>query len=108
MYWSVSSSTVAGEQHVVDADDAFLVELDVVEERRAATQREVQRVVEVVIEIRTRRMTKSTRPRSINSMTQPQVRPASAPPAVGPIVVSLSGASIFSAKSGTLRTTVPR
>ena len=40
------------EQDVVDADDALLVQLDVVEERRAAVQLEVQRVVEVVIEIR--------------------------------------------------------
>ena len=40
------------EQHVVDPDDALLVELHVVEERRAAVQREVQRVVEVVIEVR--------------------------------------------------------
>ena len=39
------------EQDVVDADDALLVQLDVVEERRAAVEREVQRVVEVVIEI---------------------------------------------------------
>ena len=39
-------------QHVVDADDALLVQLDVVEERRAAVEREVQRVVEVVIEVR--------------------------------------------------------
>ena len=39
------------EQHVVDADDAFLVEHPVVHERRAAAQREVQGVVEVVIEI---------------------------------------------------------
>ena len=39
-------------QHVVDADDALLVQLDVVEERRAAVQREVQRVVQVVIEVR--------------------------------------------------------
>ena len=43
---------MAGKQHVVDADDAFLVQLDVVEERRAAVQREVQRVVQVVIEVR--------------------------------------------------------
>ena len=39
------------EQHVVDPDDPLLVELDVVEERRAAVEREVQRVVQVVIEI---------------------------------------------------------
>ena len=39
-------------QDVVDADDAFLVQLDVVDERRAAVQREVQRVVQVVIEVR--------------------------------------------------------
>ena len=39
------------EQHVVDADHAFFVELDVVDERRAAMQREVQRVVQVVIEV---------------------------------------------------------
>ena len=39
-------------QHVVDPDDALLVQLDVVEERRAAVQREVQRVVQVVIEVR--------------------------------------------------------
>ena len=44
-------------------------------------------------------MTKSTRPRSISSMTQPP-RPAgvSAPAIVSPMVVSLSGASIFSEK----------
>ena len=41
-------------QHVVDADDALVVELDVVQERRAAMEREVQRVVEVVIEVRAR------------------------------------------------------
>ena len=40
------------EQHVVDPDDALLVELHVVEERRAAVEREVQRVVEVVVEVR--------------------------------------------------------
>ena len=39
-------------QHVVDADDAVFVELDVVDERRAAVQREVQRVVQVVIQVR--------------------------------------------------------
>ena len=39
------------EQHVVDADDALLVQLDIVEERRAAVQREVQRVVQIVIEV---------------------------------------------------------
>ena len=44
-------------------------------------------------------MTKSTRPRSINSIAQPP-RPAgvSAPATVRPIVVSFSGASILSAK----------
>ena len=40
-----------GKQHVVDPDDAVLVQLDVVDERRAAVQREVQRVVQIVIEI---------------------------------------------------------
>ena len=54
MYASVSSSTVAGKQHVVDPDDALLVQLHVVEERRAAVEREVQRVVQVVIEVRAR------------------------------------------------------
>ena len=39
------------EQHVVDADDAVGVQLDVVEERRAAVQGEVQRVVQVVVQI---------------------------------------------------------
>jgi hypothetical protein len=40
------------EEHVVDADDSLLVQLDVVEKRRAAVQREVQRVVKVMIEVR--------------------------------------------------------
>ena len=39
------------EEDVVDADDAFLEELDVVQERRAAVQREVQRVVQVVVQV---------------------------------------------------------
>ena len=39
-------------QHVVDADDAVLVQLDVVDERRSAVQREVQRVVQIVVEVR--------------------------------------------------------
>ena len=42
-----------GKQHVVDADDAVLVQLDVVEERRPAVEGEVQGVVQVVVEIRT-------------------------------------------------------
>jgi hypothetical protein len=40
------------EQDVVDPDDAFLVELDVVDEGRSAMEREVQRVVQVVIQVR--------------------------------------------------------
>jgi hypothetical protein len=44
-----------GKQHVVDANDALVVQLDVVEKRRAAVQREVQRVMEVVIEVRASR-----------------------------------------------------
>src|SRR5262245_616864 len=39
-------------QDVVDPNHAVLVELDVVEERRAAAQREVQGVVKVVIQVR--------------------------------------------------------
>ena len=38
-------------EDVVDPDDAVLVQLHVVDERRAAVQREVQRVVQVVIEV---------------------------------------------------------
>ena len=49
---SVSSSTLRRKQHVVDADHALLVEHAIVEKRRAAMQREVQRVVQVVIEVR--------------------------------------------------------
>ena len=40
------------EQDVVDPNHAFFVQLDVVHERRAAVQREIQRVVQVVIEVR--------------------------------------------------------
>ena len=39
-------------EHVVDADHALLVQHAIVEKRRAAVEREVQRVVEIVIEIR--------------------------------------------------------
>ena len=39
-------------QHVVDADDPLFVELDVVEKWGAAVEREVQRVVQVVVEVR--------------------------------------------------------
>ena len=52
MYASVSSSTRRREQHVVDPDDALLVQLHIVQERRAAVQREIQRVVQVVIQVR--------------------------------------------------------
>ena len=38
-------------QHVVDADDAVFVQLDVVDEGRSSVQREVQRVVQIVIEV---------------------------------------------------------
>ena len=38
-------------QHVVDANDAVLVQLDVVDEGRSSVQREVQRVVQIVIQI---------------------------------------------------------
>ena len=38
-------------QHVVDPNDAVLVQLDVVDEGRTSVQREVQRVVQVVIQI---------------------------------------------------------
>ena len=41
-----------GEQHVVNANDAVLVQLDVVGERRPPVQGEVQRVVQVVVEVR--------------------------------------------------------
>ena len=41
-----------GKQDVVDPDHAVLVQLDVVRERRAAAQREVQRVVQIVVQIR--------------------------------------------------------
>ena len=41
-----------GKEDVVNADDAFLVELDVVDERRSAVQREIQRVVQVVVQVR--------------------------------------------------------
>src|SRR5260221_2853668 len=40
------------EQNVVDPDDALLVQLHVVKERRAAVELEIERVMEVVIEIR--------------------------------------------------------
>ena len=54
----IADERVGVEQHlrrkqdVVDADHAFLVEHAIVEERRAAAQREVQRVVQIVIEVR--------------------------------------------------------
>ena len=38
-------------QHVVDANDAVFVQLDVVNEGRTSVQREVQRVVQIVIEV---------------------------------------------------------
>src|SRR5262245_26210299 len=43
-----------GEEHVVDADDAIFVEFDVIDEWRAPVQREVQRVMQIVIQIRAR------------------------------------------------------
>jgi hypothetical protein len=39
-------------QDVVNADDPLFVQLDVVEERRSAMEAEVQRVVEIVIQVR--------------------------------------------------------
>ena len=39
-------------QHVINPDDSLFVQIDVVEKRRAAVEREVQGVVEVVIEVR--------------------------------------------------------
>jgi hypothetical protein len=44
-----------GKQHVVDSNHAVFVQLHIVQERRAAPQREVQRVVEIVIQVRARR-----------------------------------------------------
>ena len=38
-------------QHVVDANDAVLIQLDIVDEGRTSVQREVQRVVQIVIQI---------------------------------------------------------
>jgi hypothetical protein len=66
---------VRGKQHVVDADDAFFVQLDVVHEGRAAVQREVQRVVQVVIEVGAGADDEVDSPRSIISTMQPP-RPA--------------------------------
>ena len=40
-----------GKKHVVDPDDPLLVQLDVVEERRASVEREVQRVMQIVVQI---------------------------------------------------------
>ena len=54
MYKSVSSSTGRGKEHVVDADDPLLVQRDVIDERGAAMEREVQRMVQVVIQVRAR------------------------------------------------------
>src|SRR6185436_9537965 len=45
---------VGREEHVVNADYAFVVQLDVVDEWGTAMQREIQRVVEIVIEVRAR------------------------------------------------------
>ena len=41
-----------GKQDVVDANDTLFVQLHVVDERAPAVQREVQRVVQIVIEVR--------------------------------------------------------
>jgi hypothetical protein len=49
-------------EHVVDANHAVLVQLHVVEERGAAVQREVQRVVKVVVQIRPGRDEKVDQP----------------------------------------------
>src|SRR5581483_1414669 len=43
---------VGREQHVVDANHAVFVQLAIVDEGRSAAQREIHRVVEVVIEVR--------------------------------------------------------
>ena len=40
-----------GEEHVVDPDDAVLVQLAIVDKGRSAPQREVQRVMKIVIEV---------------------------------------------------------
>ena len=86
-------------QHVVDADDALLVELDVVEERRAAVEREVQRVVQVVIEVR------AGADQEVDEAAVHELDDAAAeaggrqaPATVSPMVVSLAGSSILSVK----------
>ena len=52
MYASVSRSTVAGNNTSYILNHAVLVQLDVVNKRRAAVQGEVQRVVQIVVQVR--------------------------------------------------------